>query len=319
MGLSYAAMGRFSGPHRTREASASRHGVYTSTADLIALHCIARDFSFSPRQPLRTLFSGRQPIYEPLSGGDIAAADRRPRARRAFGRGGPDERDRPSLIIVDQRLSMFFGSRRSMKSVAAAEAAALLVWRALDHGCAVGGAVFNDSAIALFEPQRGGGAGMRLIEAIAAQNAELRADSTQARAPSQLDAAIAAAAGRATKGHLIVVASDFYGHGPRTREHLTRLSERNDVVAIVVYDPFLLDLPRNGDIIFNRGELQVDTEFGDRRLRRSLFDFADARAQEILAFEREIGVPVLPLSAAEGAAPQMRQLLDQSFWRQVRN
>ena len=321
MGLSYAAMGRWPGRHRTREASAARHGVYTSTADLVALHSAAREVSFSPRRPLQSLlFSALQP-HEPISVDDSEAADRTigPQARRPLGRGGHDETVRPALIIVDQRLSMFFGLRRSMKSVAAAEAAALCVWRAVDHGGPVGGAVFNDSSIALFEPQRGGPAAMRLIEAMASQNAELRADSTQARAPSQLDAALVAAAAKTTHDHLIVVISDFYGHGPRTREHLIRLSGRNDVAAVLVYDPFLLDLPTSGDIIFSRGELQIDTEFGAGRIRRSLFDYADAHSREILAFEREIGVPVLPLSAAEEAAPQMRRLLDESFWRETRN
>ena len=320
MGLSYAAMGRWPGRHRTREASAARHGVYTSTADLVALHSVAREVSFSPRRPLQSLlFSALQP-HEPISVDDSEAADRTigPQAR-PLGRGGHDEKVRPALIIVDQRLSMFFGLRRSMKSVAAAEAAALCVWRAVDHGGLVGGAVFNNSSIALFEPQRGGPAAMRLIEAMASQNAELRADSTQARAPSQLDAALVAAAAKTTHDHLIVVISDFYGHGPRTREHLIRLSGRNDVAAVLVYDPFLLDLPTSGDIIFSRGELQIDTEFGAGRIRRSLFDYADAHSREILAFEREIGIPVLPLSAAEEAAPQMRRLLDESFWRRMRN
>ena len=42
-----------------------------------------------------------------------------------------EERDRQALLVVDQRLSMFFGSRRAMKSVAAAEAAAIGAWRVL--------------------------------------------------------------------------------------------------------------------------------------------------------------------------------------------
>jgi hypothetical protein len=35
------------------------------------------------------------------------------------------ERDRPLLLVIDQRQSMLFGSRRAMKSVVTAEAAAL--------------------------------------------------------------------------------------------------------------------------------------------------------------------------------------------------
>ncbi|VTZ48320.1 conserved hypothetical protein [Methylocella tundrae] len=332
MGLSYAAMGRLSAPRRIREASsASRHGVYTSIADLVALHSTAREFSFPPRHPVQSLHSGGHPSHPfdghasedalpPLARGEeTGVIERRAgaRARQAFGPPGFEEKVRPALVVVDQRPNMFFGSRRSMKSVAAAEAAALCVWGILDHGAPIGGVVFNDALIERVEPRCSSTAAMRLIEAVATQNAELRADSTRARGPSKLDAALEAAARLAPQDHLIVVISDFEGQGPRTRESLIRLAAKNEVLAVLVYDPFLLDLPKTGAIIVSRGELQIDLEFGSGRIRRSLFDFADARAQDILAFERTIGVPVLPLSAAEETAPQMRRWVDQSFWRQV--
>ncbi len=156
---------------------------------------------------------------------------------------------------------------------------------------------------------------MRLIEAVAAQNAGLRAGSTQARAPGQLDAALEAAAALALQDQRIIVISDFHGHGPRTRNLLMTLARRNEVFAILVYDPFLVDLPKAGAIIVTGGELQIDLDFGDGRIRRSLYEFAEAPGKELLAFERELGVPVLPLSAAEETAPQLRRLLDQPPWR----
>jgi uncharacterized protein (DUF58 family) len=65
-----------------------------------------------------------------------------------------EERDRQGLLVVDQRLSMFFGSRRAMKSVTAAEIAATLAWRILNVGDRVGGIVFNDRDIEEVRPQR---------------------------------------------------------------------------------------------------------------------------------------------------------------------
>ena len=47
------------------------------------------------------------------------------RMRKPHVRVYTEERDRPCLLVVDQRQSMFFGTRRCMKSVAAAEVAAL--------------------------------------------------------------------------------------------------------------------------------------------------------------------------------------------------
>jgi uncharacterized protein (DUF58 family) len=323
MGLSFAAMGRSTGPRRTREASSSsRYAVYTSVADLVAMHAAARDLGPPPRQPVQGLLSARRAGQ--FRGDDEAGAmdwPRTPGADRSARRVRGADQERPALIVVDQRLDMFFGSRRSMKSVAAAEAAALCAWRLLDGGAPVGGVVFNDATIETARPDCSIGAAMRLIEAIASQNAELSADSTHPRAPGQLDAALKAAASLAAQDHLqdhlIIVISDFHGHGPRTRELLINLAARNDVLAIQVYDPFLIDLPKTGAIIITGGELQIDLDFGGGRIRRSLYEFAEAPGKEFLAFEREIGVPVLPLSAAEETAPQIRRLLDRPPWRRI--
>lgn len=315
MGLSFAALGRPPGPRRTREASsASRYPVYTSLADLVAMHAAARDFGAPPRQPMHGVLSGRRKgeARDDDAVGRAAAQGASPR------RGGSalaDDKERATLIVVDQRLDMFYGSRRSMKSVAAAEAAAFCAWRIVDGGDPVGGIVFNDARIEEVEPDGGPAPAMRLIEAVAAQNAGLRAGSTQARAPGQLDAALEAAAALALQDQRIIVISDFHGHGPRTRNLLMTLARRNEVFGILVYDPFLVDLPKAGAIIVTGGELQIDLDFGDGRIRRSLYEFAEAPGKELLAFERELGVPVLPLSAAEETAPQLRRLLDQPPWR----
>jgi uncharacterized protein (DUF58 family) len=42
-----------------------------------------------------------------------------------------EEKERPVLLVVDQRINMFFGSQVKMKSVLAAELAALSAWRVL--------------------------------------------------------------------------------------------------------------------------------------------------------------------------------------------
>ena len=57
------------------------------------------------------------------------------------------------------------------------------------------------------------------------------------------------------------------------------------------------------------GSLQVELRRG---ARTSVADYAHGYGKAILAWEREIGVPVLPLSAAEETAPQVRRLLGQA-------
>jgi len=309
----------------TAAAAEEIRGAYVSTADLALLEHTARDFSFLPRQPVHSLLAGRhgsrvrgrglafEELRLYLPGDDIRLMDWRvtARTRKPHVRVYTEEKDRPALFIVDQRINMFFGTRRAMKSVAAAEATALGAWRALAQGDRVGGFVFNDRRIDEVRPLRSRAAVLRLLETIAKQNGELRADSDVHRAPAQLDAALDGAARVAKHDHLILIASDFDGQGARTRDLLLRLARHNDVIAVVLYDPFLLELPRSGQLVVSDGELQVELEVGGARTRKSIEAFADARAKALLAWQRDLGIPVLPLSAGEETAPQLRKLLGQ--------
>jgi uncharacterized protein (DUF58 family) len=150
------------------ETATSVPGVYVALDELIALEQRGRRMSFLPRQPVQSLLSGRyasrmrgrglnfEEIRDYRSGDDVRSIDWKVTARlqkphvRVFN----EERDRQGLLLIDQRLSMFFGSRLAMKSVTAAHAAAIAAWRILAAGDRVGGIVFNDGGMAEVRPQR---------------------------------------------------------------------------------------------------------------------------------------------------------------------
>jgi hypothetical protein len=59
-------------------------------------------------------------------------------------------------------------------------------------------------------------------------------------------------------------------------------------------------------------------DVGHEGVRRSLHDATEARLRNVLSWSREIGVPVLPLSAAEEPAAQLGRLLGANPTRQGR-
>jgi len=121
-----------------------------------------RGVSFLPRQPVHPIIAGRhasrlrgrrmnfEEIRLYLPGDDIRNMDWHvtARTRKPHVRVYTEQRNRPVLLVVDQRQSVFFGSRRAMKSVVPAEAAALAAWRVLQAGDRVGACVFDDQDIA---------------------------------------------------------------------------------------------------------------------------------------------------------------------------
>lgn len=332
MGFSLSALGRSRIPGRRAPERDGNAGVHVTLDDLTALEMSARDFSFLPRQSVHSILAGRhgsrvrgrglafEELRPYLPGDDIRNMDWRATARmgKPYVRVYTEEKDRSAIVLVDQRINMFFGTRRAMKSVAAAEAAALCAWRILSVGDRVGGWVFNDERSDEVRPARSRAAVHRLLEFVAERNQELRADSKATREASRLNEALEAVARVASHDRLVVVISDFDGQDQKTRDLLLGLSLHNDVIAMLIYDPFLFELPPAGEMVVSDGELQVELTFGAGVVRKSLSEAADARLKELLEWRSEIGVPVLPISSAEGTAEQIRKLLGQLVGRSGR-
>ncbi|WP_087000656.1 DUF58 domain-containing protein [Rhizobium sullae] len=330
MAISVSAFARTTGIKRSTETGTK--GVYVSVDDLAALEPIARDLTFLRKTPVHRLLAGRhesrirgrglsfEELRNYLPGDDIRTIDWRVTARtgKPFVRVYDEEKDRPALVIVDQRINMFFGSRRSLKSVAAAEAAALCAWRVTALGDRVGGLVFNDVAEEALRPHRSREAVIRFSEAISKKNKALSATSDMPRTPDRLDAVLSKVAAVAQHDHLIIVVSDFDGHSPATRDLLLKMSVANDVICILVYDPFLLELPHQGEMVVSGGALQAELQFSRNTVRDAVDSFARNRGRELLSWQRDMGLPMLAVSAAEEVAPQLRSLLGQLAWRQRR-
>jgi len=298
-------------------------GVYVDLEELIALEQRGRRVSFLPKQPVHSLLSGRfasrmrgrglnfEEIRDYRAGDDIRSIDWKVTARlqkphvRVFN----EERDRQALLVVDQRLSMFFGSRLSMKSVTAARAAAIGAWRVLAVGDRVGAIAFNDSDLVEIRPRRSRPTVLQILAAIVTQNQALGVGRGLVAAPIMLNTALEHAERRALHDATIIVISDFDGADDATRKMIGAMTRHNDVVALLVHDPLQSDLPASAAMTVTDGELQIQLEVGRDSVRQSIMQATEARLKGVFAWTRELGVPVLPLSAAEETAPQLRRLL----------
>ncbi|RWC30880.1 MAG: DUF58 domain-containing protein [Mesorhizobium sp.] len=332
MSFSVSALGRSTGIARPRSDENGTAGVYTSVAELAALEAAVRGPGLWARQPGRQLLAGRheshmrgrglsfEELRQYVPGDDIRSMDWKVTARtgKPFVRVFTEEKDRPALIVVDQRMNMFFGSRLAMKSVAAAQVAALCAWRVLAVGDRVGGVVFNDTRFAQVRPHRSRAAVIDFLNVIDGQNRALHAEVPDPRGHEQLNAALKIAANQATHDHLVVVVSDFDGHDAATRDMLLQLTVSNDVLAVLVYDPFLLQLPVTGEMVVSGGTLQAALPFGSGEVRGRITEFARSRGRELLAWQQELGLPMMPVSAAEQVMPQMRRVMAQLSWRNRR-
>lgn len=293
--------------------------------ELIQLKAEARGFAFLSRQPVTSLLSGRHAsrlrgrglAFEELRqyrpGDDIRTMDWRAtaRLRSPHVRVYSEERERPVLLLVDQRRPMFFGSRRAMKSVAAAEVAALSAWRALAAGDRVGGILFNDDEIIDLSPHRSQTRVLRLLHEVVRLNQAL-VGSLDSSAPSQvtLNQVLQAALRRAKHDHLVALISDLDGADDETQRLATLLATHNDMLVVGIYDPLGASLQgRPGMVAADRGttfEIPVGDVFS-----ASLRQAFSARLDEWTEIFRALKVPVLPISSTEPPAEQLRNLFGQ--------
>ncbi|WP_445178157.1 DUF58 domain-containing protein [Pseudomonas sp. McL0111] len=300
--------------------------VYVSLAQLMALEFKARDLSFMARQPRGSILAGNHASrlrgrglnfdelrrYQP--GDDLRHLDWRASLRtgKPVVRTFTEERDRPALIVVDQRMSMFFGSQRSFKSAVAAELAALTAWIVFNAGDRVGGLVFNDQRIDCIAPLRSRKRVEALFSRIVEQNQALNAANPDAEDEDQLDKALQRCVALAGHDHLICIVSDFAGAGERTLQLMRQLAAHNDVIALQVYDPLALKLPSNGRLLVTQGQLQVELAVEKRSVHQPLGDYLGGRLKDVATLLRRSQVPLMMFSTAEEAHAQLRAELGKS-------
>jgi uncharacterized protein (DUF58 family) len=312
--------------------SATPAQAYVSLDGLLRLRHRAKGFSFLPRQPVHSLLTGRhasrlrgrgldfEELRHYFEGDDTRTIDWAATARLGTPhvRVYTEERDRNVLLLVDQRLSMFFGSRRAMKSVVAAEAAALSAFRVASLGDRVGAVVFSENGLVEIRPEAREAGVRRILAEVVRQNGALGAGDARPVAPGLFNEALRRAAHLATHDWLICLITDATGADAESVRLITGLTAHNDVLTIFVYDPLEATLPDIGRAVMagSDRQIEVDTSGSDLR-RRFAGDFA-RRREQIEQFSRHHAIPVLPVSTDRDVPDQFRELLGQRLARRAR-
>ncbi len=294
-------------------------GAYTQLNQLIQLHLCAKDFNLFARRksdsllagPNRTNFRGRGVdfeevrIYQP--GDDIRTIDWRVTARtqKPHTKLYREERERPVLIVVDQRRSMFFGSQVAFKSVVAAEVASILAWAALFRSDRIGGLIFNDHSHDEIRPKRSKQTVLQLLNTVDQYNHKLNREQLPVNANAFTD--ITEYLRRVAKpGCAIFLVSDFEGINADAQKHLYHLSKHCDVHAIFVFDQMERNLPKPGQYTVTDGQQRFRLYTGQKSLRENYqkrFQHKLATLQDSLG---RLSIPVIPLATHESVSETLQ-------------
>lgn len=298
--------------------------IFVSLQDLLKLEHTARGFSFlAKKQRVRSILGGKhasklrgrgldfEEVRNYVAGDDIRHIDWKVTARtqKAHSRVFSEEKEKPALIVVDQSKSMFFGSRQKMKSVVAAELAALTAYRVLKEGDRVGGVIFADNGVDIIYPKRDRRNILRFLEKLVQRNHELETSK-----PVEFSVSIKELLARVnnivTHDFLVVIISDFMRYSPEVVKSISYIARHNDVILAKIYDPMEMDIPSEKFIAGNEAkQIHVD---GSKSMIRN--KFKSGFENDYTNFEAEMKkhkVTLLTINTVDDVTTQIKQVLSQ--------
>ena len=193
-----------------------------------------------------------------------------------------EEKERPTFIVADFSRAMLFGTRHSLKSVAAARMAAQLAWMAAASGERVGGLVFNDAQHTEVKPAASSRGVIRLLSALVEVHQHSIANLHTAKTNTSgcfIDA-IQRLKKMAHPGSRVFFISDFVGlslddEGQSDRVGIRWLQRHSEFFPVRVIDPVEIQLPRRGAYTVTDGQVRTrfnSADLGIRRLHQSAFE-----------------------------------------------
>lgn len=303
--------------------AADSEQVYTSLRALMRLRHTGAAFNYLPQQKVGSLLSGRRHSrlrgrgldfdelrnYRP--GDDIRNMDWRVtnRTGRPHVRVYNEERDRPVLVVVDQRVPMFFGSQNKMKSVVAAEIAAITAWRVLAVGDRIGALLFNDSRHLEVRPTRSERKIVGWLGDLTKMNNGLSAQSDESVNPDALTSALVNVERNIGHDHLVILVTDFFGCSGATFSAIKRIRAHNDLVCAHVYDPLERDISSAKQLVVSDGRYQLELDPSNHDLGEKFAASFNSSIAQVQSELRRSEIPLLPINTIEPVAQQLKALL----------
>lgn len=282
------------GAHITLEQLAS----YKLAARLLSLRNNKRAIN-QISGPFTSRMRGRGMEFEEVrqyqAGDDIRNIDWRVTARtgKAYTKLFREEREKPVLIIIDQRQNMFFGSQCAMKSVLACDIAAYITWAAYQKGDKVGGLIFNDQQHDIIKPRHQQKTVLQFLHHLVNYNQALNCKNlTQKRPLTHLLKEVRAIA---KPGSQLFFISDFYDLHNNDKAILHDIARHCNIAALQTYDILEQQLPKTGLYQASNGTTKVVIDANNNSYQQKYQSHFAQRQQTIQSLFSSLNIPLIPI------------------------
>lgn len=299
-------------------------GPFTDEHQLVQLRLLARQIKLARIPQIQGVMAGSHlskqkgrgldldqlRLYQ--AGDDIRSIDWRVTARtqKPHTRIYKEERERPVFILCDQRSPMFFGTRRSFKSVLAAQCAAVIAWAALGHGDRVGALVLGDESEKDFRPKQRAQHVLQILRCINEYNHKLEQHG-QTEVRSTLSDSLNHLKHSLKPGTTLYLISDFFDLTDEDRETLFSIKRHNHVVALQMLDPLEREAPPPGLYGVSDGINDGWINTQGANAKQAYKDAVDVWHDTLARTFRQLGINHWQLSAAELPLAALKLALEQ--------
>jgi uncharacterized protein (DUF58 family) len=291
--------------------------IYLSQASLIGLQADAALLNVRPGQVRSRLsgqylshFKGRGMEFDEARpyqpGDDIRNMDWRVTARtnKPHSKLFREERERPVLLWVDYRASMFFGTRVCYKSVLATRLAAIIGWSANRDGDRIGALLFDEMHHLELRPGRGKKSVLRFMRHLA-EFSQKPTDSITNSDDSNPQQPLNRLVEVTRPGSRVVLISDFRRPGDRFEQTLARLSAHNELQLLHIYDPLEAELPLAGRYRVSDGASEAVLDAGSADRRGAYAEQFHARQLALQALARKYRIDYRAVQSGDDALSVM--------------
>ena len=216
-----------------------------------------------------------------------------------------EDREVTAWLLLDLSPSVDFGSQQVNKRAVSVEFVTVLARLLTRHGNRVGALFYGDTLDTVIPPKSDRGHVLHMLHRILARPARTQSAATN------LPDFLRGAAQIVKRRSLVFVVSDFISE-PGWAEPLSHLAQRNEVIAVRLYDPLEMELPDLGLLVMQDAEtgeqLFVDTH--DRGFRKRFAAAAQRREKDERSAFRQAGVDTLELSTRDNLVDAILRFAD---------
>ncbi|MCK5782124.1 MAG: DUF58 domain-containing protein [Flavobacteriales bacterium] len=297
-------------------------GVFLEIDDLIKYSFIARNIHLRKSSKVNSIMAGRHASklrgrgmdFEEsrayVNGDDIRNIDWRVTAKlqKTYTKVFQEEKEHPAIIVTDLSKSMFFGSKKNMKSVCASQITALMAYKLSGDGDRVGGIVIKDDDVEMVKPKRDKKSLLHFLEKVVEANNELATvefekslKASQVKVFEQLHNLI-------SHDYIVVVISDFKRYDPTVIQALLNLSVHNDVIVFKVYDKLEKVMPEE-IIAMTDGESQIEINGKNKKTLESIKKDFENKQKEFVDELNSYKIPVFLINTERTIEEQILEQL----------